>query len=111
MPDFTQSYYHRSGTDPLRGETIPIHCTAVAKHCAEHEAIVSLHQNRRLAYGELGEQIDQLARGLLSLGFRRGDRIGIWSTNNIAWLLLQMVSSRAPISRFHNTSGSSMNFR
>ena len=51
-------------------------------------------QQRRLTYAELGDSIDRLACGLVSLGFRRGDRVGIWSTNNIEWLLVQMATAR-----------------
>ena len=28
----------------------------------------------------------------MGLGFKKGERIGIWSTNNIEWLLLQMAT-------------------
>ena len=38
--------------------------------------------------------IDQLARGLMGSGFSKGDRVGIWATNNIEWLLLQMATAR-----------------
>ncbi len=30
----------------------------------------------------------------MALGFKRGDRIGIWSTNNVEWLLIQMSTAR-----------------
>jgi fatty-acyl-CoA synthase len=40
---------------------------------------------------------DRLARGLLALGFDKGDRVGIWSTNNLEWLLLQLATARVGI--------------
>ncbi|MES9968376.1 MAG: AMP-binding protein, partial [Sedimenticola sp.] len=58
------------------------------------EAVVSIPQSRRLTYRQLAEEVDRLALGLMGLGFERGDRIGIWSTNNIEWLLLQMATAR-----------------
>ena len=30
----------------------------------------------------------------MGLGFKRGDRIGVWSTNNIEWLIIQMATAR-----------------
>ena len=45
-------------------------------------------------YSELSRRIDQLALGLIALGFAKGDRIGIWSTNNLEWVLLQMATAR-----------------
>ena len=88
------SYCHRGGTVNLLGATIPERLAAVVARHPDNDAIVSRHQDRRLSYAELAEAIDRLAKGLLGLGFGRGDRIGIWSTNNIEWLLLQMATAR-----------------
>jgi fatty-acyl-CoA synthase len=89
-----KSYWHRGGAEPLLGATIPEHFAAVVQRFPEQEAVVSLPQGRRLSYRELATGVDQLAAGLLGIGFRRDDRIGIWSTNNIEWLLLQMATAR-----------------
>ncbi len=93
----TQSYCHRGGDVPLLGATIAAHFDAVAREHAAREAIVCMPQQRRLSYGELRAAVDRLARGLLGLGFTRGDRVGVWSTNNIEWLLLQMATARVGI--------------
>ncbi len=37
---------------------------------------------------------DQAAAGLLSLGLKRGDRIGIWGPNSYEWLLTQWAAAR-----------------
>jgi fatty-acyl-CoA synthase len=89
-----KSYFHRGGTEPLTGATIPEHFAAIAERFPDHEAVVSLPQGRRLSYRQLSEQIDELARGLLGIGFSKGDRIGVWSTDNLEWLLLQMATAR-----------------
>lgn len=89
-----QSYYHRGGEQPLIGLTIPEQFALIAQQYPQQEALVSLPQGRRLSYVQLGAVIDELARGLLGMGFNKGDRIGIWSTNNIEWLLLQMATAR-----------------
>jgi fatty-acyl-CoA synthase len=78
----------------LLGSTIPVHFAAIADRFADREAVVSVPQNRRLSYVELTAAIDQLACGLVGVGFAKGDRIGVWSTNNIEWLLLQMATAR-----------------
>jgi len=88
-----KSYRHRGGEPPLLGETVPEHFAGVAARFAAREAVVSLPQNRRLTYAELQAEVRELARGLLALGFGRGDRIGIWSTDNIEWLVLQMATA------------------
>ncbi len=78
----------------MLGATIPEHFAAIAARFPDNEAIVSIPQQRRLSYAELASAVEQLARGLLGIGFGKGDRIGIWSTNNIEWLLLQLATAR-----------------
>jgi len=88
------SYCHRGGTEPLLGLTIPAHLQAVVERFPSNEAMVCLPQKRRLSYAELMVEVDRLARGLLGIGFGKGDRIGVWSTNNLEWLLLQLATAR-----------------
>jgi fatty-acyl-CoA synthase len=87
------SYCHRGGTETLLGATIPEHVAAIAARFPDREAIVSMPQQRRLRYAELAAAAEQLARGLVGIGYGKGDRIGIWSTNNIEWLLLQLATA------------------
>src|SRR5512139_1735060 len=88
------SHYRRAGEEPLLDVTIPAHFSRVARENADREAVVSLPQGRRLTYAQLAAAADRLARGLLGSGFRTGDRIGVWSTNNLEWQLLQLATAR-----------------
>ena len=88
------SYCHRGGDLPLLGETIPARFAAVVERYPQREAVVSVHQQRRLSYAVLAKEVDLLARGLLAAGFRRGERVGVWSTDHVEWLLLQMATAR-----------------
>jgi fatty-acyl-CoA synthase len=58
-------------------------------------AVVSRHQSQRMTWAELSAAADKVARGLWSLGIRRGDRVGVWSTNCIEWIMMQMGCARA----------------
>jgi fatty-acyl-CoA synthase len=89
-----RSYCHRGGEESLLGATIAEHFAATAARFPDHPAVVSLPRQRRLSYRKLAEQVDGLARGLLGIGLCKGDRVGIWSTNNIEWLLLQLATAR-----------------
>ncbi|MET0102647.1 MAG: AMP-binding protein [Sedimenticola sp.] len=89
-----KSYFKREGDEPLLEVTIPRWFEGVVDAHGDGEAVVSIPQSRRLTYRQLAEEVDRLALGLMGLGFERGDRIGIWSTNNIEWLLLQMATAR-----------------
>lgn len=88
------SYFHRGGEIPLTGRTIPEHFLGIVDQFPQQEAVVSLPQQKRLNYRDFSIAIDELARGLLGLDFKQGDRIGVWSTNNIEWLLIQMATAR-----------------
>jgi fatty-acyl-CoA synthase len=88
------SYCHRGGEQALLGSTIPAHLADVTGCFPDNEAVVSIAQGRRLSYAQLEAAVEPLARGLLGCGFTRGERIGIWSTNNIEWLLLQLATAR-----------------
>lgn len=90
----TGSYLHRGGTESLLGATIAEHFAVISKRFAKREAIVCLPQQRRLTYAELATEVDALAKGLLGIGFGKGDRVGVWSTNNIEWFLLQLATAR-----------------
>jgi fatty-acyl-CoA synthase len=94
MSSARHSYFHRGGDTALLGSTIPEHFLEIVERFPNREAIVSLPQQRRLTYLEFCTAIDRLAAGLMSLGFERGSRIGVWSTNNVEWLLIQMASAR-----------------
>ena len=66
--------------------------------CAMHagsEALVSRHQNDRLTYAELKRRVDALACSLIRLGLEKGDRVAIWSQNNVEWLLTQHATAKA----------------
>lgn len=89
-----KSYFHRGGEESLLGLTIPEHFAHIAASFPEQDAVVSIPQAQRLSYSQLAIEIDKLARGLLGMGFNKGERIGIWSTNNIEWLCLQMATAR-----------------
>jgi len=94
VTEHKKSYFHSGGTVPLLGLTISEHFIQVVKRFPDKEAVVSLPQGKRLTYAALSESVDLLARGLVASGFGKGDRIGIWSTNNLEWLLLQMATAR-----------------
>jgi len=94
MDKHTESYLHRGGDVPLLGDTIPIHFKKIVSRYPNNDAVVCLSQQIRLSYQALDKAVDRLARGLVGVGFCKGERIGVWSTNNVEWLLLQMATAR-----------------
>jgi len=88
------SYLHRGGPTPLIGETIDAYLRGAERRIADREAVVSLHQRLRPTYAELDRKVESLARGLMALGIARGDRVGIWATDNVEWVELQLATAR-----------------
>ncbi len=89
-----KSYYQTKGDIPLLTSTIYEHFQLISRRFADREAVVALPQQKRLSYTDFRHQIDLLAKGLLAMGAGKGDNIGIWSTNNLEWLLVQMACAR-----------------
>jgi fatty-acyl-CoA synthase len=88
------SYEHGTSTTPLIGDPIGRLLEQTASRFGDREAVVSRAQGVRLTYAELDARVTLLARGLLDLGLRRADRVGIWSPNNVEWLLLQYATAK-----------------
>jgi len=57
--------------------------------------LIVRHQGVRLTYAELRERVDALACGFLRLGLVPGDRVGIWSQNNLEWVLTQFATAKS----------------
>ncbi len=94
MVTLTESFRQRGGKEPLLDITIPQRLKHIVQLYPKNEAVVCLSQARRLSYSELDREVDRLAKGLIAIGFNTGDRVGIWATNNIEWLILQMATAR-----------------
>ena len=79
---------------PLLEETLGVLIDRAAQQHGDADALVSASQGVRLSYRGLRDEVDRVARGLLALGLRQGERIGIWSPNRAEWVLTQLASAR-----------------
>jgi fatty-acyl-CoA synthase len=89
------SYVHGAHDVPLIGETIGPFLSGIVQQYGDNEALVVPHQDVRWTYKEFDARVSRLAAGLLALGLRPGDRIGIWSQNCAEWVLVQFATARA----------------
>jgi len=48
----------------------------------------------RLTYGQFGDKVNQVARGLLALGIAKGAHVAVWGPNIPQWLYLQMALAK-----------------
>jgi fatty-acyl-CoA synthase len=87
--------YSRGPDLPLLELTVGGLLDRTANLYPDRPAVASRHQHKRMTWAELSEAADRVARGLWSLGIRRGDRVGVWSTNCIEWIMMHMGCGRA----------------
>lgn len=88
----------KGATDvPLIEQTIGDFFDDMAARQGERDALVSVHENKRLSYLELQRESNRLASALLGLGLAPGDRVGIWSHNNAPWVLMQIATAKVGI--------------
>jgi fatty-acyl-CoA synthase len=89
------SYAHGASAVPLLGETIGAHFARTVARCGDRPALIVRQQGVRWSYRELGEKVDAFTAGLLALGLKPGERIGIWSPNNAEWTVTQFATAKA----------------
>jgi fatty-acyl-CoA synthase len=94
MQKLKKSYFIGEGNGQLLYETIGSCFERVAKANPKGLAIIVKHQGIRWSYQELYEQVDRLSVGLLALGLKPGDRVGIWGPNSIEWVMTQLATAR-----------------
>lgn len=97
MTQVRLSYAYGTSSQPLLGMTIGEKFDQACAQYADQDAVVSVHQNVRLSYKELQAQVNALACSLLQLGFKKGDRLAIWSPNCVEWTITQFAAFKAGI--------------
>ncbi len=88
------SYTNGTSDVPLLGLAIGDMFDQTAEKYPDRPALIARQQNIRLSYRELQAQVNQCARGLLHLGIRKGQRVGIWSPNRSEWCITQFATSK-----------------
>ncbi|MDR2552230.1 MAG: AMP-binding protein [Treponema sp.] len=66
-----------------------------ARSQPDHDFIVYADRNLRFTYGEFDRRVDELAKGLLAIGLKKGDHVGLWATNVPDWNTLLFATARA----------------
>ncbi|XP_058561897.1 medium-chain acyl-CoA ligase ACSF2, mitochondrial [Neofelis nebulosa] len=91
------SYIQGLTRQRLINKTVGQCLEAIAQRVPDREALVVPQENIRLTFAQLKEEVDKAASGLLSIGLRKGDRLGMWGPNSYAWVLMQLATAQAGI--------------
>lgn len=60
----------------------------------DHDFIVYPDRDLRFSYKQFNDRVDQLAKGLLFIGIRPGDKVGIWAKNVPDWTTLMFATAK-----------------
>ena len=88
------SFVHGTSDTKLLYQTIGAALEDTARKWGDREAVVVRHQGVRWTYAELDALADRLAVGLMQLGLKPGERIGIWAPNRAEWVLTQFATAK-----------------
>ncbi|MFL5700255.1 MAG: AMP-binding protein [Ktedonobacteraceae bacterium] len=88
------SYTSGTSDTSLLGLTIGDLFDQTVEKYPDHPALISRQQNIRLTYRDLQDQVNRCAKGLMHLGFQKGQRVGIWSPNRAEWCVTQFATSK-----------------
>ena len=91
----SMSYVSGLADTPLLGETIGQALDRAAERWSDRPALIDRGTGTRWTWRELQAQADEFAAGLLALGLKPGERIGIWSLNRAEWALTQFAAAKA----------------
>ena len=97
MTQVRLSYAYGTSNQPLLGMTIGEKFDQACQQYADQDALVSVHQNVRLTYKQLQQQVNAFACSLLKLGFKKGDRLAIWAPNCVEWTITQFAAFKAGV--------------
>ena len=79
----------------LIGETIHQRLHKVAKLYPNNDFLVFLEDDKKITFSAFSSMASNLAKGFLSMGLQKGDRVGIWGPNCFEWVLVQYATAMA----------------
>ncbi|CAL1536596.1 unnamed protein product [Lymnaea stagnalis] len=91
------SYVHGASSVPLLGITVGKQLQKTAETHPNRSAMIFANEKQQLTFTELLAKADMFAAGLRTLGFKHGDRVGIWGPNSLEWVLTQYGTARGGI--------------
>ena len=90
MPTSEAMNTSRGYVDVRLGELLAL----LARDYPRQPALIYPDRNLRYDFSQLEWLARQVARGLLSLGIERGDRVALWATNVPEWVVLQFALAK-----------------
>jgi len=65
-----------------------------ARSSPDRDFIVYADRGLRFSYAEFDRRVDELAKGFLAMGLKKGDHVGMWATNVPDWNTVMFACAR-----------------
>lgn len=88
------SYASGISQEPLLGSTIGDKFDEIVNRFPDKDALIVHHQDIKWSYQQLQVRVNACAKALIASGIKKGDRVGIWSSNRSEWTVLQFATAK-----------------
>ncbi len=78
----------------FRNRTLGDLLDATIARVPDNDAVVYVDRDYRQTWKEFGESVDILAKGLMALGVKKGEKVALWSSNVPFWVSLMFATAR-----------------
>uniref|UniRef100_A0A8C6U5V6 Medium-chain acyl-CoA ligase ACSF2, mitochondrial n=1 Tax=Neogobius melanostomus TaxID=47308 RepID=A0A8C6U5V6_9GOBI len=95
QPTLSSSYVHGTSSASLLSLTVSQALDSVTQRWPDREAVVCVEDGIRKTFEQFHQDVDKFAAGLLALGLKPGDRVGVWGPNSYEWILSQFATAKA----------------
>ncbi|XP_075034009.1 medium-chain acyl-CoA ligase ACSF2, mitochondrial isoform X1 [Mixophyes fleayi] len=96
-PVISTSYVHGTSDLPLTSRTVQQCLYDTTQRFPDEEAVVVVQSAVRKTFSQLSKDVETMAAGLLALGLKKGDRLGMWGPNSYEWIVVQYATAQAGI--------------
>ncbi|XP_016124230.1 acyl-CoA synthetase family member 2, mitochondrial-like [Sinocyclocheilus grahami] len=97
IPTLTTSYVHGISSHSLLSSTVDQCLQRSVERHPDREALVFMQNGMRKTFAQFYQDVEQTAAGLLAVGLKRGDRLGMWGPNIYEWILMQFATAKTGI--------------
>ncbi|XP_026132125.1 acyl-CoA synthetase family member 2, mitochondrial [Carassius auratus] len=97
IPTLTTSYAHGISSHSMLFSTVDQCLKHTVERYPDREALVFMQDGMRKTFAQFYQDVEQTAAGLLAVGLKRGDRLGMWGPNIYEWILMQFATAKAGI--------------
>lgn len=66
----------------------------VTEKFPDNDALVYVDRDLRYTYREFTRRCDEIARGLMAMGIKKGDKVAVWAINVPEWVFLQFSTAK-----------------